>query len=125
MADHPLTAEILRDLLPLKPLVMGIYLYGSQAEGTADERSDRDICLVGGEGINHYDLQMTAWRMVRSDIYDIRIFEQLPLYIYRSGYFPRGFCCTVRTGLVWGSISIPGGNDGMIRDSIRLRYQEQ
>lgn len=81
MADHPLTAEILRVLLPLQPLVMGISLYGSQAEGTADERSDRDICLVGGEGSNHYDLQMTAWRMVRSDIYDIRIFELLPLYM--------------------------------------------
>lgn len=81
MAEHQLTTEVLRDLRPVLSRVMGIYLYGSHAEGRADERSDVDICLIGGDKTDLHDLQMMAWKVVRSGNYDIRIFELLPLYM--------------------------------------------
>lgn len=81
MDRNTLIAEFLRDLSPLVGEVPGIYLYGSQAEGTADERSDIDICLVAGTSLEPAHLQSMAWREIRSGRYDIRIFELLPLYI--------------------------------------------
>lgn len=39
---------------------MGMYLYGSQAEGKADCRSDTDICLVGGPGRDPESTQFLA-----------------------------------------------------------------
>ncbi|MDD1729506.1 MAG: nucleotidyltransferase domain-containing protein [Methanospirillum sp.] len=81
MDRKALIADLLRDLSTLAEKVPGIYLYGSQAEGTADERSDVDICLVAGSSLDPVHLQSLAWRERRSERYDIRIFELLPLYI--------------------------------------------
>ncbi len=57
--------------------VEGILLYGSCAMNTADERSDIDICIIkpGTHGILQRILQKVG------DKYDIKIFEDLPLYI--------------------------------------------
>jgi len=79
--QETLKGTILRDtsVLPVKPF--GIYLYGSQAEGRADERSDIDLCFVAGKDMDPVRLQHLAWRHIRADRYDIRIFELLPLYL--------------------------------------------
>lgn len=57
--------------------VEGILLYGSCAMNTADERSDIDICIIkpGTHGILQRIFQKVG------DKYDIKIFEDLPLYI--------------------------------------------
>ena len=81
MDPENLNQQILKDLKPVSSYVRGIYLYGSQAEGRADIRSDIDICLVAGFDQDPTSLQFLVWKQVRSDTYDIRIFELLPLYI--------------------------------------------
>lgn len=47
----------------------------------ADSRSDIDICLIAGPDIDPVSLLSLAWRNIRTDVYDIRIFEQMPLYL--------------------------------------------
>ena len=61
----------------IKDDVEGILLYGSYACNTADERSDIDICIIkpGTHGILQRIFQKVG------DKYDIKIFEDLPLYI--------------------------------------------
>lgn len=81
MNQQSLIAQILKDLAILPVTPFGVILYGSQAEGKADERSDIDLCLVAGSELNPVHLQRQAWRHIRADLYDIRIFELLPLYL--------------------------------------------
>jgi uncharacterized protein len=81
MVSEPIKAEIIRDLSSLPVVIPGVFLYGSLADGRADERSDIDICLVAGSDQDPVRLQSLAWRNIRSDRYDIRIFELLPLYM--------------------------------------------
>ncbi|MHA1730685.1 MAG: nucleotidyltransferase domain-containing protein [Promethearchaeota archaeon] len=64
------------------PAILGVLLYGSQATGHATDRSDIDICVVA-PGQNPYEI----WRYVIHRLpnvekgYDVRIFEELPMYI--------------------------------------------
>ncbi|HWQ68107.1 MAG TPA: nucleotidyltransferase domain-containing protein [Methanospirillum sp.] len=76
-----LKTTILQDLSYFPVVIPGVYLYGSQAEGRADERSDIDICLVSGSDQDPVRFQSLVWRHVSSGRYDIRIFELLPLYM--------------------------------------------
>ena len=73
--------KISADLEHLKEYSAGMLLYGSHATGKADERSDIDICIIAGPGQDPMHSLSRAWQTVRSDIYDIRIFEQLPLHL--------------------------------------------
>ena len=81
MVREDLTTQILIDLAPVSSLVKGVYLYGSHADGTADARSDIDICLVAGADNDPVNLQSLSWSRIRSGTYDIRIFELLPLHM--------------------------------------------
>jgi uncharacterized protein len=81
MDPQSLKVEILQELSSLPVKLPGVFLYGSQAEGTADERSDTDLCLVAGTDLDPVLLQKQAWRHIRADKYDIRIFELLPLFM--------------------------------------------
>jgi len=55
---------------------MGILLFGSTAKGEQTTRSDVDVCIVmPEEGVFHEILGKLGGK------YDIRIFEELPLYI--------------------------------------------
>lgn len=81
MDRSDLKTQVLFDFAPFSSTVLGIYLYGSQVEGRADERSDIDICIVAGAGKDPTTLQYQVWRQVKEKRYDIRIFELLPLHL--------------------------------------------
>jgi len=81
MDSEPLKRVILQEISSIPVEIPGIYLFGSHADGQADERSDIDICLVAGSNQDPSRLQSLAWRHVRSGRYDIRIFEILPLHM--------------------------------------------
>ncbi len=57
--------------------VEGILLYGSYAKSTADERSDIDICVIKPK---NRDVLTRLFTKV-GDRYDVKIFEDLPLYV--------------------------------------------
>ncbi len=63
--------------------VLAILLYGSAAKGDETPRSDIDICIVAPDCQDRYNLLTEVFRKldVFSKKYDIRIFEELPLYI--------------------------------------------
>lgn len=84
MDKQSLISKIHSDFKEIPLDIFGIFLYGSYAGKKEDERSDIDICLVAGEYQDPKDLQFIAWRNIKSGIYDIRIFELLPLYIQMS-----------------------------------------
>lgn len=64
------------------PRVLGVLLYGSQVTGSTTPRSDVDICVVVPRQnlVDMYEFTMQALRGF-DDVYDIRFFEELPLYI--------------------------------------------
>ncbi|MCE8428836.1 MAG: nucleotidyltransferase domain-containing protein [Candidatus Methanoperedens sp.] len=72
-----LTIFLKKEFEFIKDDVQGILLYGSHARQDADERSDIDICLIkpGNNGILRRIFQKVGSK------YDIKIFEDLPLYI--------------------------------------------
>ncbi|MCA1814537.1 MAG: nucleotidyltransferase domain-containing protein [Halobacteriales archaeon] len=80
MAD---LARVRRDFLPIAEDVMGVYVFGSHAEGAATPRSDIDVCIVGGPGVPPQEALRLAWS--RADLggqpYDVKAFEELPLYL--------------------------------------------
>ncbi|VVB88902.1 Nucleotidyltransferase domain protein [uncultured archaeon] len=63
--------------------VLAILLYGSTANGDETPRSDIDICIVAPNCPERHDLLTEVFRKldVFSKKYDVRIFEELPLYI--------------------------------------------
>jgi hypothetical protein len=61
--------------------VLGVLLYGSWARGDAGPDSDIDICLVAPEAEDKSGLWREFVSHLRSEKYDVRIFEILPLYI--------------------------------------------
>ena len=81
MDRQQLISSILGDLSFIPQSIPGVFLYGSYANGSADERSDIDICIVAGKEFEPVYLQSLVWRNTRSEKYDIRIFELLPLFI--------------------------------------------
>ncbi len=61
--------------------IMGLFLYGSYAEGTHYEKSDIDLCFVvpnKAEILSMYHSVMAHAANFR-DKYDIRFFEEFPL----------------------------------------------
>ncbi len=63
--------------------VLAILLYGSAVKGDETPRSEIDICIVAPNYPDRYHLLTEVFRKldVVSKKYDIRIFEELPLYI--------------------------------------------
>ena len=61
--------------------VLGVLLYGSWARGDAGPDSDIDLCLVAPEAENRAGLWREFVSHLRSEKYDLRVFEILPLHI--------------------------------------------
>ncbi len=63
--------------------VLAILLYGSVVEGKETPRSDIDICIVAPECKDRRGVLKEIFRKldIFSKKYDVRIFEELPLYI--------------------------------------------
>ncbi len=63
--------------------VLAILLYGSAARGDEMPRSDIDTCIVAPNCLDRYHLLTEVFMKldVVSKKYDVRIFEELPLYI--------------------------------------------
>ena len=78
------------------PDVLAVILFGSQARGTAGPESDVDVCLVLEAGAPAR-LEMSHKRLdyVAGSDLDIKIFQQLPLYI-RSRVLKEGRVLSVR-----------------------------
>ncbi|MBI4400677.1 MAG: nucleotidyltransferase domain-containing protein [Nitrospirae bacterium] len=66
------------------PAILAVVLYGSQARREATARSDVDVCLILAPGHDSRDDQLRA-RLTYLPVanLDIRVFQQLPLYIRR------------------------------------------
>ncbi len=64
--------------------VFAIVVYGSHVEGKAHERSDMDACVVlktnDGEKLSHVFREILKIS-AKNEKYDIRIFEQMPLFM--------------------------------------------
>lgn len=89
MAGEDAAAGVMRDLQFLKESiweerVLGVLLYGSQAQGEAGPDSDIDLCLVAPEATDKAAMWREFISHLRSDRYDVRIFEVLPLHIKMS-----------------------------------------
>ncbi len=59
-------------------------IFGSHAKNLQTKRSDVDICIVAPKckTINEQvNLLRRIWRKINSERYDVRLFEELPLYI--------------------------------------------
>jgi len=69
--------RIKEDFEFIKDEVEGVLLFGSHVAGKAGKRSDIDICLVSPE--NKRVLLKVFEKL--GDKYDVKIFEELPLYI--------------------------------------------
>ncbi len=72
-----------RDFAPIRDLVLGVLLYGSQATGRAHVGSDVDVCVVAGPGREPYDALRGVWTRAHlgKAEYDVKVFEDLPLYL--------------------------------------------
>ncbi|AIJ04978.1 hypothetical protein JH146_0127 [Methanocaldococcus bathoardescens] len=68
--------KIKKDFEEFKDRVFGILLYGSYAKNKYTKRSDIDICLVGVDKNTYVEILGKL-----GNKYDIKIFEELPLYI--------------------------------------------
>ncbi|MCX9015374.1 MAG: nucleotidyltransferase domain-containing protein [Candidatus Methanoperedens sp.] len=66
-----------------KEEVLSVLLFGSQAEHNETPRSDIDICIVAPDCDDRKGLLGEMYRNldVYSKKYDVRFFEELPLYI--------------------------------------------
>ncbi len=76
MMPELLIAGLKKDFEFISGEVEGILLYGSHAKGTADMRSDIDICIIKPK--------MRVLNRIFAKVggkYDIKIFEDLPLYV--------------------------------------------
>ncbi|MDI6654472.1 MAG: nucleotidyltransferase domain-containing protein [Methanobacteriota archaeon] len=69
--------QIKKDFEFVKDSVKGVLLFGSHATGKVDKRSDIDICLVSPK--NKKIILKVFERL--GNKYDVKIFEELPLYI--------------------------------------------
>jgi hypothetical protein len=84
MAKRKLIKEVKRDFSPLsKEHILAILLYGSYVKDENHSRSDIDICIVAPQYQQREELLNEVYRKidVYTKKYDVRIFEQLPLYL--------------------------------------------
>jgi predicted nucleotidyltransferase len=64
--------------------VLAVILFGSRARGDATPASDTDLCLVLPFGKDAAEDQVTVrMRYLKDADLDLRIFQQLPLYVRR------------------------------------------
>ncbi len=77
MKPEALVASLKKDLEFISSEVEGILLYGSHAKGSADTRSDIDICIIKPKKRE----VLTRILAKVGGKYDIKIFEDLPLYV--------------------------------------------
>ena len=96
--------------------VLGVLLYGSWARGDAGPDSDIDLCLVAPEAEDRAGLWREFVSHLRSEKYDLRIFEILPLYI-KMAVIEEGIVLWSRDVLSFMSTFIPSGGSGMIRST--------
>ena len=68
--------------LPGSEKIGFIYLYGSVAHGKSHAGSDIDICIYhDGTEQEAYQFLLSAMSTINSNILDVKLFRQLPLYI--------------------------------------------
>ena len=68
--------------LPGSEKIEFIYLYGSAAHGKSHVGSDIDLCVYhDGTEQEAYQFLLSAMSTINSNIIDIKLFRQLPLYI--------------------------------------------
>lgn len=77
------TEGVTRALAPVVPKVLGAFLWGSHASGRAHSRSDIDVCLVAGPGVDPGDILRLIWSdgHLGREHYDVKMFEHLPIYL--------------------------------------------
>lgn len=66
------------------PEVRAVLIFGSYVHGDATPRSDVDICVVAPDLRTSKERSVLLgkiWRGLRSNRYDVRLFEELPLHI--------------------------------------------
>lgn len=74
--------EIARDFVKFKNKALGILIYGSYVAREETSRSDIDVCIVAGNREKAKELyRETLAIQGKKPIYDIHIFELMPLYI--------------------------------------------
>ncbi len=76
-------AKIRRMARPLAKSAMGIYLYGSYAKGREHAKSDIDLCVVAAKNRDAL-YRETNVLMAKHPVLDIKLFEELPLYMKKS-----------------------------------------
>lgn len=81
MDQEEVRRKVRRDLQFLEEEVLGVLLYGSWATGEAHPRSDIDICIVAPRAEDKIKLWRMALAEIHEQIYDLRIFELMPLYL--------------------------------------------
>ncbi len=89
MRNEDIITEIKKDLSFLmekveKREIEAVLLYGSYAENRQVARSDIDICIVAQKLKTPKQFSMLLsqiWQKTDANKYDVRIFEELPLYI--------------------------------------------
>ncbi len=67
--------------------ILAVLLYGSYVKKQQHIRSDVDICVVAPKFKTikeQADLLSYLWRNINANKYDVRLFEELPLYIKAS-----------------------------------------
>ncbi len=77
MKPEVLIAGIKKDFEFISAEVEGVLLYGSHAKGSADRRSDIDICIIKPKKREVLNLILAKV----GGKYDVKIFEDLPLYV--------------------------------------------
>lgn len=74
-------SKILNDFSEVTSFFEAIIFYGSMAKTDGDDRSDIDICLVCDGRSDPNIALKRVWCKVNPERYDIRIFEELPLWL--------------------------------------------
>lgn len=81
MDKKTLISKRLSDFSEISSLFKAIILLGSIENMKGDDRSDIDICLVTGRKVDPGFALKLVWRKVNPDWYDVKIFEELPLWL--------------------------------------------
>ncbi|NWF96871.1 MAG: nucleotidyltransferase domain-containing protein [Candidatus Thorarchaeota archaeon] len=87
--DSQTLQRVTSDLMPLNSIdgIDAVLVFGSQVTGDATELSDIDICVVAPEVrtlSEQASLMEKIWGCINTDVYDVRLFEALPLSVQAS-----------------------------------------